>query len=798
MRSRHKISVKIPVKLSIGFFAPCAYNPALGATADLPNGRQVPPSRPLDLMTKLSLLLPQLLLLSGTTGLLLRYWLKHNRPDALAARQPISGWRFILASFVSLFLELLLIRWISSELRIFAYLKNFVLIACFLGFGFGAYLSRRRVQMSTPLWGCLILAAVTWLARRQSTSLFVWLSDVLGEFEDMTMMGNTIWLRGSDHLIALGLSCVAVASAFLLITLIFIPFGQIVGRYLDAAPNTIAAYSLNIGASLLGIWAFTLLALFSTPPWTWFLIGLLLCLGLVGGERQIVAFTILASLLTTALLVEPSSRSEWTIWSPYQKLRVTETRQKDQVVAYELEVNGTWYQRTVDLSDDYIGTHPEQFFGKRLRYDPYNIPFLFTPRPEQVLVVGSGMGNDVAAALRNGAGHVVAVEIDPEILSAGRRLHPEHPYSSNRVEAVINDARNYFKRSDQRFDLIIFGLLDSHTLSSNFANIRLDNYVYTQEAFEEARALLREDGLAIVKFEVQRDWLGKRMQQMLTAVFGQRPLVFRDEEGIGARAFVFVAGSPERIRSALEADPELATFVKQHAISYPDNSITLATDDWPFLYHQGRYIPRIYLILSVILALCAVLFARGFLGEERGGHWHFFFLGAAFLLLEVQIVSRLALFFGTTWIVNSIVISGVLTMILLSNVVALCWPRPRRSLLYLMLLLSIILLYVAPLDRLFLKSALGQGLVVAGLFCLPVFFAGLIFITSFRAAPRKDAAFGSNLLGAIAGGFLEAVSFMTGMRFLFLLAAALYLLSAAALPRARRAPRLLDTSLPLS
>lgn len=737
-------------------------------------------------MTTLSFLLPQFLILSGTTGLLLWYWLTRNRQDASAARQPISEWRFILASFVSLFLELLLIRWISSELRIFAYLKNFVLIACFLGFGFGAYLSRCRVQMSTPFWGCLTLSGVTWLIRRQPVSLFVWLSDVMGEFEDVTMMGNTVWLRGIDHLMALGLSCAAVASAFLLITLIFIPFGQIVGRYLDAAPNTIRAYSLNIGAGLLGIWAFTLLALFSTPPWTWFLIGLLLCLGLVGGERQTVALTILASLLTTALLVEPGSRSERTIWSPYQKLRVTETRHKDQVVAYELEVNGTWYQRTVDLSDDHIATHPDRFSGKRLRYDPYNIPFLFTPRPDQVLVVGSGMGNDVAAALRNRARHVVAVEIDPEILSVGRRLHPEHPYSSNRVEAVVNDARNYFKRSTQRFDLIIFGLLDSHTLSSNFANIRLDNYVYTQEAFEEARALLREEGLIVVKFEVQRDWLGKRMEQMLTSVFGQPPLVFRDEEGIGARAFVFVAGNPGRIRSALEADPELATFVEAHAISYPDNSSPLATDDWPFLYHQGRYIPRIYLIFSVVLALCAVLFARGFLGEERSGdHWHFFFLGAAFLLLEVQIVSRLALFFGTTWIVNSIVISGVLIMILLSNAIALRWRRPRRSLLYLMLLLSIVLIYVVPLDRLFLKSTLGQGLVVAGLFCLPVFFAGLIFIASLRATPRKDAAFGSNLLGAIAGGFLEAISFITGMRFLLLLAAALYLLSAAAFLRAR-------------
>jgi len=736
----------------------------------------------------ISSLLPQLLLLTGATALLLWYWLKSNRPDVSAARDVISERRFVLASFLSLFLELLLIRWVSSELRIFAYLKNFVLIACFLGFGFGAYLARRRVQMLTPLWGCFALAGITWFSRRQPVSLFVWISEVMGEFEDVTMMGKTVWLSGADHVISLALSCMAVASTFLLLTLIFIPFGQIVGRYLDDAPNTIRAYSLNIGASLLGIWVFTLLALFSTPPWAWFLIGLLLCLGLVGAGARKVGLTIVASLLTAGFLLEPSSPSEWTVWSPYQKLRLTESRHRDEAVAYELEVNGTWYQRALDLSDGYVATHPDLFAGKRLDYDPYNIPFSFKPRPERVLVVGSGMGNDVAGALRNGAGHVVAVEIDPQILAEGRRLHPEHPYSSPKVEAIVNDARNYFKRADQRFDLIIFGLLDSHTLSSNFANIRLDNYVYTQEAFDEAKRLLRDNGLIVVKFEVQRDWLGKRMQEMLTRVFGRPPLLFRDEEGLGSRAFVFVAGKAGQIRGALDASPGLARFIEANTITYSPGSLTMTTDDWPFLYHQGRYIPRIYLIFSMLLAATAVVFTRGFLSGGVGRNWHFFFLGAAFLLLEVQIVSRLALFFGTTWIVNSIVISGVLVMILLSNFVAERWGRPSYALFYALLLASICAIYVLPLDRLFLRSELAKGLAVGGLFCLPVFFAGLIFITSFRTAPHKDAAFGANLLGAILGGFLEAVSFITGMRFLLLLAAGLYLLSAAALPRLRQAP----------
>jgi len=92
------------------------------------------------------------------------------------------------------------------------------------------------------------------------------------------------------------------------------------------------------------------------------------------------------------------------------------------------------------------------------------------------------MGNDVAAALRNGAGHITAVEIDPLILKLGKQLHFEKPYSSSRVQAVQDDARSYVQNSKERFDLIVFSLLDSHTTNSHFTNIRIDNYVYTLEA----------------------------------------------------------------------------------------------------------------------------------------------------------------------------------------------------------------------------------------------------------------------------------------------------------------------------
>jgi tetrahydromethanopterin S-methyltransferase subunit D len=71
----------------------------------------------------------------------------------------------ILASILGLFLELLMIRWISSEVRIFAFLKNYMLVSCFLGFGLGCFLCRKRINLlalAVPLLTLVFLIQFPW------------------------------------------------------------------------------------------------------------------------------------------------------------------------------------------------------------------------------------------------------------------------------------------------------------------------------------------------------------------------------------------------------------------------------------------------------------------------------------------------------------------------------------------------------------------------------------------------------------------------------------------------------------
>ena len=66
----------------------------------------------------------------------------------------------------------------------------------------------------------------------------------------------------------------------------------------------------------------------------------------------------------------------------------------------------------------------------------------------------------------------------------GRRAHPERPYDDPRVHAVVDDARHAFRLAEtDSYDLVVFGLLDSHTQLGT-SSVRLDNYVYTLQSID--------------------------------------------------------------------------------------------------------------------------------------------------------------------------------------------------------------------------------------------------------------------------------------------------------------------------
>ena len=708
----------------------------------------------------------------GTGGICRRWARKWElSPQDLGA---FSWWRLALWSLLSLFFELLMIRWISSEIRVFAYFKNFVLIACFLGFGLGCYLCRRRVNLLlivVPLLTFTLIIKLPW------DSLRVFIS-VIPAYVGASSQVH-VWGVPSEFSFPLLAAALAVIVPFFgLICFIFIPFGQLVGWYLENNGTGITAYSVNVIASLAGIILYTLLCFLYQPPITWFLVAGLILTGLLWRVPTLRWGVAIAFVFCLGLLSINPGKDRSTYWSPYQKLTLIRREISGEPVGYELSTNDSWYQQILDLSPEFVKAHPELFESVPVEWNAYNIPYHFFPQPPSVLVLGSGMGNDVAAAVRNGARHVTAVEIDPLILALGRKLHPENPYGSPLVRTAQDDARSYLQNSSDRFDLIVFSLLDSHTTSSHFSNIRIDNYVYTLEALQAAKKLLKADGIFIIKFQVDTPWIAGRLYGLLQSVFGHAPLQLEADSSYiayttGGR--FFISGSEHHIQEAL-SDRRLAAYVAKHN-DFQMSPASLTTDDWPYFYQHEPGLPASVIIISVALVILCWMLLRDTGAGLRSTRWHFFFLGAGFLLLEAQIVSKMALLFGTTWIVNSIVISGLLLLIVAANFLVQLVPRFPVGIAYVGIFLTLFVSYAVPLEKLFFAAMWARVLTAMIVLCLPVFFAGIIFVRSFAREGFRGEALGSNLMGSMVGGILESASLWTGIWFLLVLAALLYLAS---------------------
>ena len=547
--------------------------------------------------------------------------------------------------------------------------------------------------------------------------------------------------------------------------------GGLVGETIQPL-QTLRGYGINLAGSLAGIAAFTALSFFDTPPAVWVALGFLAIAYYFRAQRLTLA-------IFAATVIVMAFSGSGAYWSPYYRITFTEVPPPagwSKPAAYLLDVNHLFHQRVIDLSPEFVSRFPKaqpNAYGR----PTYELPYQLVPNPQRVLVIGAGTGNDVAAALRHGAAHVDAVEIDPRILWLGRKFHPEHPYDSPRVTAYNDDARSFLRKSHPGYDLIVFGYLDSHTMLSSMSSIRLDNYVYTVQSFRDARRLLNPSGSLVLGFSAGKTFIGDRLYATLAEAFQQEPLAYFT--GLDATGIQFVVGDAAKSATNI-GFPEISKDFQAHQAQ-----AVLLTDHWPFLYLQSRTVPvAIWSVLAVFLYVSIDMLTRQTslrgLATRRG--MHLFFLGAGFMLLETKSVTELSMLFGSTWIVNSVVVAAFLIMAILANLLTMLRPFSTRVAyvcLFLVLVASLGLSYSSFGT---LPSA-ARIAISALLAALPVFFSGLIFSASFRDVERPAEALGVNLLGAVVGGVLENLVMIGGAPLLGFLAIALYGLSAALAPR---------------
>src|SRR5262245_10302389 len=353
-------------------------------------------------------------------------------------------------SFLSLYFELIVIRWLSSEIRIFAYFKNIPLMACLFGLGLGMALAGKTPRLSRwfPL-GLTFIVTIISLASPLHLVHVAFLNPLEhylpGEFLSGQTGQDTTWARFSLFLPGL----IVLVAVFYLIVFTFMGIGQRIGELLRNF-RPLVGYTVNILGSLIGIALFTIMSFLSLPPPIWLLLGLVLAAFYFRDPDQLAVM-----FLSMALAFGLSDSS--VLWSPYYRIGVQESVLPPDAgrppfhYGYNISVN---YDAMEGAYNNAVGALAGLSDNqRRATADYYDTPYVaLGDKPRSVLVLAAGTGNDVAAALRHGATEVDAVEIDPTIVQLGRELHPEKPYDHPSVHVIVDDARAFLKRTDKRYD----------------------------------------------------------------------------------------------------------------------------------------------------------------------------------------------------------------------------------------------------------------------------------------------------------------------------------------------------------
>lgn len=684
------------------------------------------------------------------------------------------------AAALSLFLELAVIRWQGSVFELFALYKNLGLLACFAGLGLGYSLSARdRLPLfaTVPLlaWQMLLLVVLRHglPGAPIETNGYSWRVQSLlaTPFPEQRNIGFATAQSAAQFIAAYAFLSVL----FVLSALAFLPVGQLCGRLMARRPQ-LRAYALNLVGSLAGVVLLLAASALWTPPLVWFAPLFALLLVFQAFDRRVLLAGAGAVLAATVVLAWPVSFQWERIYSPYQVIEHGPGERGLTVI----RAAGHYYQKVHDLSAQAQASSDE----RRHVGFYYELPYRVHGTPGRVAILGAGTGNDVAAALRVGAEHVDAIEIDPVILRLGALYHPERPYDDPRVRGIVNDARTYLRTTPETYDLIVYGLLDSHTLLSHASSVRLESFVYTVEGLREARARLKEDGLLSLSFAVVSREIGRKIYLMMTEAFDGRPPLCLRGAYDGSVIFLQRKNGGVTVPASLTLNRREGFWPMER---FEDASIKadVSTDDWPFLYIAARVYPRSYLFMGLLVIGLTALLVRNFTGERPAfSQAVFFFLGAGFMLVETKAITELGLTFGNTWHVIGISIAGILAMAFLATVAVSRWRIQRVAVPFLLLLASLGLGWWVSRAGGFAPTAAGKLGAVA-LLSLPILFSGILFARFLDTGVEIGAAMAVNLLGAMVGGLLEYNAMYFGFRFLYGLAAALY---ACAFVLAWRAP----------
>lgn len=192
-------------------------------------------------------------------------------------------------------------------------------------------------------------------------------------------------------------------------------------------------------------------------------------------------------------------------------------------------------------SGSLISSHPNPFFVEETVY----LPLLLQPHPENLLIIGGGVGGELDMALDFPLDGVVLLQKDDSLVEVAGELGliPE----DERLRIVSEDPVKYLGGEGDRYDVVILNVGDPSTAETN--------RYYTVEFLEMCKERLKDGGVMVTFADSDENYIGPDMADYLKSHRLTYERVFERVEVIPGGRAIFILTDDEE----LEINQEVLT-----------------------------------------------------------------------------------------------------------------------------------------------------------------------------------------------------------------------------------------------
>ncbi len=413
----------------------------------------------------------------------------------------------------------------------------------------------------------------------------------------------------------------------------------------------------------------------------------------------------------------PGTKVVKTAWNSFSRIDVVENSDSsrlDEGLAAKIFIDGGAGMNVLLWNGD-INSRKE--LATWMQY----LPFRVIDEPK-VLVIGSGGGRDVLAALVSGSKDVTSVEINPIIFNIvneyGSKVGNIYKYSY--VHAYVDEGRSFVTRSSERYDIIYIPFVDTWASVSSGGLSVSENYLYTKEGFQEYYNHLTDRGMIVVaRWLIDSPRLVSTFTELLenngvptaevykhliavtdksitkdpsitVVILSKKPFT-ESQIDFFSRSFATHDYIPILVPDQVMLEPYdkllNGKVTVQEFSNFFDHKVHPVTDDSPYFLNFEKPLPRIMvqliytslIILAFFIGAPAItsLFKRS---HKNSDHLYiipyFAALGAGFMLIEVALLQRLILLLGNPTTTLAILL---FTLLLSSGLGSLASTRIMRG-----------------------------------------------------------------------------------------------------------------------